>query len=204
MASYHGSHSGLGGLSGSRPCLTETHADCGHLGSVGYSFWNGGRRVLLLCQCGCHSACSLASRPPFVSRTTWEALCSCPGAVLAAAKLDQAERDAPDFSDSARRWHERWEARRPEQRRAAKREAFEAARAARADKSRAQIRDIYVAELRARGLTVPSELMLDATADAIARNSDRFSVVYRARLLAEQGRNLRKTSPGFGSWSGDS
>ncbi len=206
MASDHPPEGWPGGLSGSRSCLTGTHADCGHLGSIGYDFRNGDRHWLMPCQCRCHSACLLASRLPFVSRATWEALCTCPGTELAAGKLDEAERNAPDVSDFARRWHERREKfwRDPGQLRAAKREAFEAARAARAGKSRAQIREIYVAELRARGLPVPSDLMLDATADAIARNSDGFSLVYTARLLAEMGRDFRKLFSGPGPWSKDS
>jgi hypothetical protein len=49
-----------------------------------------------------------------------------------------------------------------------------------------------VAELRVRGLTIPSDLVLDATADAVARNRDKFSVAYSVRVLAEMGRDFRK------------
>jgi hypothetical protein len=49
-----------------------------------------------------------------------------------------------------------------------------------------------VAELRARGLTLPSGLVLDATADAIARNREKFSAAYSARVAAELGRDLWK------------
>jgi hypothetical protein len=45
---------------------------------------------------------------------------------------------------------------------------------------------------RARDLAIPSDLVLDANADAIARDSEKFSVVYSARVLAEMGRNFRK------------
>jgi hypothetical protein len=198
MASDHPPEGWPGGLSGSRSCSTEAHADCGHLASIGYGFWNGGGPAPLLCQCVCHSACPLVGRLPFVSRATWEAQCTCPGTELAAGRLDQAERNAPDFSDFERQWQERWEGspRDPWQLRVAKREALEAARAAGAGRSRAQIREIYVAELRARGLRVPSDLMLDATADAIARNSDGFSLVYKVRLLAEAGQQLRNLFSG--------
>jgi hypothetical protein len=41
--------------------------------------------------------------------------------------------------------------------------------------------------LRARGQAVPSDLVLDATADAIARNREKLSVAYLARVLAELG-----------------
>ena len=72
------------------------------------------------------------------------------------------------------------------------REAREATRATAAGKSRGQIREIYVGELRARGLTVPSGLVLDATADAIARNREKLSAAYSARIVAELGRDLWK------------
>jgi hypothetical protein len=54
------------------------------------------------------------------------------------------------------------------------------------------LRELYVAELRARGVSVPSALVLDATADAIARNREKFSVAYSARVVAELGRDLWK------------
>jgi hypothetical protein len=77
-------------------------------------------------------------------------------------------------------------------RRVAAREAFKAARAAATGKNRAEIREIYVAERHARGLTIPSDLVLDAYADAIARNRDKFSVLYSVRVLAEMGRDFRR------------
>ena len=142
---------------------------------------------------------------PLVTREVWQARCVCPGTDLAAGKLDEAERDGQDFGDFERRWQERRErsARESQQRRAAKREAFTAARAAGAGKSRAQIREIYVAELRARGLSLPSDLVLDATADAIARNREKFSVIYSARVLAELGRDFRKLFSRHDPWSAD-
>jgi len=146
---------------------------------------------VLLCSCRCHSACPLAGRL-LVSRAIWVGLCECPGTELAEDKFDQAEREAPHFPDFERRLRERQEqrARERQEHRADMRAAREATRAAAAGKSRAQIREIYVAELRARGLEVPSDLMLDATADAIARNREKVSVIYSARLLAELGRDL--------------
>jgi hypothetical protein len=53
-------------------------------------------------------------------------------------------------------------------------------------KSRAQIRRPTWPSY-ARGLTVPSDLVLDATADALAQDRERSSVVYSARVLAELG-----------------
>lgn len=42
------------------------------------------------------------------------------------------------------------------------------------------------------GLAIPSDLVLDAYADAIARNREKFPVVYSVRVLAEMGRDFRK------------
>lgn len=190
MAGYQAPQDGPGWPFRSRSCMTGTHQDCGHLGSVGYDVWGGGRPALTLCQCGCHSACPLAGRLPFVSRAIWVGLCDCPGAELAEGRLDDAERKKSEFPDFERRLRERREQRARE--RQEERAAREATRATGAGKSRAQIREIYVAELRARGLTVPSDLVLDATADAIARNREEFSAVYSVRVLAEQLRELRK------------
>ena len=52
-----------------------------------------------------------------------------------------------------------------------------------------------MAERQARGLTIPSDLVLDAYADAIARDRGKFSVAYSARVLAELGRDFRKLIP---------
>jgi hypothetical protein len=51
-----------------------------------------------------------------------------------------------------------------------RREAFRAVRAKAAGYSRAEIRDLYEAELRSRGLPIPSPDILDAQVDAITRN----------------------------------
>jgi hypothetical protein len=52
----------------------------------------------------------------------------------------------------------------------ARREAFLAARRAATGKSRDEIRELYVAELRSRGLEPPSEPFLAATVEHIAGN----------------------------------
>jgi hypothetical protein len=202
MAFDDASESRPGGPLWSRQCLTGTHVECGHYSGFGHDHSVRGRQLLGVCGCECHSTCLLTGRGPFVYRAMWDGLCDCPGADQAADRLDAAQRDAPGFGESARQWRERREeysrAGDPWQRMAAKKQAFEAARAASAGQSRAQIREIYAAELRARGLTVPSDLVLDATADAIARNRDKFTLVYSARVLAELGRDLRKLLSDFG------
>ncbi len=77
--------------------MTGTHPDCGHVGSIGFSFWDGGRVSLTICRCSCHATCLLTGRGPLVSRAMWAGLCTCPGTDLAEAKLDAAQRAAPDF-----------------------------------------------------------------------------------------------------------
>jgi hypothetical protein len=136
-----------------------------------------------------------------VSRVIWVGLCTCPGTELAEALLDEAAARASEFPDMDRltREHMQQRARERQEKRAATRAAWEATRAAAAGKSHAQVREIYVAELRKRGLPIPSDLMLDATADAIAHGRDKFSVVYSARLLADLGREFGKLLSSFGS-----
>lgn len=193
MPTYHTYHGGSGPPPRSRSCTGDRHRDCGHLLSAARS--PGIRPAVLLCLCTCHSGCPLADRLPLVAREVWPAQCACPGAGLAAAKLDEAEQEeVPDFAEFERQLQERLarSARESQQRRAARREAFEATRAASTGKNRAEIRQIYMAELRARGITIPSDLVLDATADAVARNRDKFSVTYSVRVLAEMGRDFRK------------
>lgn len=92
----------------------------------------------------------------------WRESCTCPGADAERHRLDGAGiSDPPDFD----------ELREEAQRRSrARREAFEATRARSAGKSREEIREIYAAELRARGLKVPPEPVLDAVADRISGN----------------------------------
>jgi len=51
-----------------------------------------------------------------------------------------------------------------------RREAFRTVRAEAAGRSREEIRDLYEAELRSRGLPIPSQDILDARVDAITGN----------------------------------
>ena len=69
----------------------------------------------------------------------------------------------------------------------ARREAFDVTRANAAGRSREQIRELYEAEMRARGLAMPPEEILDAQVDAITGD-------YRAitRLMSRQVGNAAK------------
>jgi hypothetical protein len=91
---------------------------------------------------------------------------------------------------------------RPISPRAARRQAFDAARAAGAGRTRQQIREIYQAELRSRGLPLPSDLLLDAYSDMIARNRQKMSLRFAARVLAEMGKDFNKAREA--SWHPDS
>jgi hypothetical protein len=176
----------------SRSCRGGRHADCGHFLSLGCGV--GVRPQVVLCLCGCHSGCPLAGGLP-VAREVWQARCTCPGIDLAAGMIDEAEwEEIPDPANFERQWQERRASseRESQQRRVARRDAFDAARAAATGKTRAEVRNIYVAELQARGLTIPPDLVLDAYADAMARNSDKISAVYSVRVLAEMGRDAGK------------
>jgi hypothetical protein len=75
-----------------------------------------------------------------------------------------------------------------EQRSQARKEAFQAAQANAPGKSREEMRELYLAELRARGLEMPPEDLLDAQVDAIMGD-------YRTlmRLMGRQASNAAKT-----------
>ena len=106
-----------------------------------------------------------------VQPEAWRESCTCPGAEQERHRLDGAGVEFPDFGKM-------WEDARRRSR--ARKGAFESARARAAGKSRDQIREIYLAELNARGLTAPGEDILDAVADRIGGNP-----LPAARLAAE-------------------
>jgi hypothetical protein len=64
------------------------------------------------------------------------------------------------------------------------REAFHAAQAEAAGRSREEIRDIYLSEMRSRGLKMPSEDALDAKVDAIT-GDHRASALLMGRALRD-------------------
>jgi hypothetical protein len=129
---------------------TGRHQDCGHVRSATRPLVSPDRvrSTITLCPCVCHGTCLLAKREP-VSLTTWQELCKCPGA---------AERRAWKTPDDV--WAgftEHWEQTRREQqeRREAKKQAEHAVRDAAYGKTREELRDLYIAEFRARGLDLP-------------------------------------------------
>jgi hypothetical protein len=127
-------------------CSRGAHENCPHLSGFGYG--PNLRRLRLevgqtLCKCECHSSCPITSNRITVPAQTWRESCTCPGAEDERALRDRARTRAQHHSQ-------------------AQKEAMDAVRARAAGKSREQIKDLYQAELRARGLDIPPEDILDA------------------------------------------
>ena len=156
-------------------CAREVHDRCPHLFSI------GGFNLLrirpqpgaIMCRCSCHSSCPVtpASGQGRVSAKVWYSSCTCPGADLTRQRMDEA---GAEVLDSDELWEK---AKRDVQMRS---EAFRAAHDRAAGRSREEVRDIYMAELRSRGLAMPSESALDAAVESIMGNP-----LPSARLMGE-------------------
>ncbi|MGN6680334.1 MAG: hypothetical protein ACTHKL_21440 [Streptosporangiaceae bacterium] len=97
-----------------------------------------------------------------VSLTVWQQLCACQG-----AEFERSWKEDPEEPWPGAREH--WERSRREsrERRDARSEAFRAASDAAPGKTRQEIRDIFLAELQARGQEVPPEPFLEADLDLL-------------------------------------
>ncbi len=179
----------FGQVGKSPACNREAHVDCAHLFGLGGGF--NPRRLRLefgagLCLCSCHSSCpvSISGERMTVPLRTWRESCTCPGAERERRRLDENGVAFPEFG-------EMWED--AQRRSRARKEAFQAARAQAAGKGRDEIREIYLAELAARGLERPSGAVLDAIVDRISGNP-----IPAARLAVESlvqvGKELHKLS----------
>lgn len=97
-----------------------------------------------------------------VSLTVWQQLCPCPGGETQRAWKEDPDEPWPGAREARekeqREWRERGEARK---------QAFQAARDAAPGKTRDEITDLYIAELRARGQKVPPEPFLGADIDLL-------------------------------------
>jgi hypothetical protein len=98
----------------------------------------------------------------------WREKCTCPGAEDERVREDRIKAGTPDYIREYRA-------------------AFDAVRVRAAGMSREQIRDLYEAELDARGLEIPMGEMLDADVDAIAGN-----YVTRVRLFGRSAVGFAK------------
>jgi hypothetical protein len=147
-------------------CARDAHQECPHFAGMGGGGLNPRRLRLefgtVLCRCSCHDACPLAGTGRWaVPFKLWRDSCTCPGADRARQRMAATGREPPSFREIRERQRQTDQARR---------EAFQAARRAAAGKSRDEIRELYLAELRARGLPPPPEQALAATVEHIAGN----------------------------------
>lgn len=154
---------GFGPPSGrSVACAGQAHQNCGHVRAALRTPVSRHHleSTITLCRCSCHAACPLADRMP-VSLTAWQRLCACPGAEEQRAWKEDRDEPRPGVTKESRErtrreWRERDEARK---------QALRAVRRAGRGRTREELRDLYVAELRARGLKVPPEPSLEADID---------------------------------------
>jgi hypothetical protein len=128
------------------------HGECGHWHGSGSAF--NFRRLrregfTALCGCDCHSSCPVTSEKNIVGDQAWRQSCTCPGADAMRRVLDEFG----ILPFGSRDFREMWATSRNELQ--SRREAFEAAQASAAGQDRGQLKDLYVAELRARGLKIP-------------------------------------------------
>jgi hypothetical protein len=141
----------------SQACLEGMHEDCGHWhGSRGAFNFRRLRResFTILCRCDCHSSCPVTAEKNTVGEQAWRQSCTCPGAEAMRGILDEFGILPFDVRD----YREMWAETRNELQ--SRREAFNAAQASAAGQDREQLKDLYVAELRARGLKIPDDEFL--------------------------------------------
>lgn len=152
-------------------CLEGMHEECGH--------WHGSRGAFsfrrlrhegftILCRCDCHSSCPVTNAKNTAGDQAWRQSCTCPGAEAMRRMLD--EFGTPRFD--VRDFRAMWAGSRNELQ--SRREAFKAAQAGAAGQDREQLKDLYVAGLRARGLKIPDDEVLDAAIEAHMREVGNF------------------------------
>jgi hypothetical protein len=147
----------------SSACAGGEHQECGHVrvGMRGLLSADRLQSVIVLCECDCHASCPLVDRAP-VPLTVWQQLCVCPGGERYRVWKEDAKEPWPGAGEA-------WEQTRRKTvlRTSARRQAFRAAQGAANGKTRAQVRDIYVAELRARDQETPPEPFLEIDLDLL-------------------------------------
>ena len=149
------------GFERSEVCRYGHHDACPHVDRFWVGFYPS-QRVVGLCACECHSSCPVTVRREVMPLRAWRGLCTCPGVedfLAGRGELDWDQAVVPDFGEHEARQRRNWLERR---------EALDVVRAGAAGMSREQIRDLYVTELRARGLEVPPDAVLNAQAALIA------------------------------------
>jgi hypothetical protein len=152
-------------------CLEGIHEECCHWHGSGGAFnYRRLRRegFTILCRCDCHSSCPVTNEKNTVGDQAWRQSCTCPGAEAMRGILDEFGTVPFDVRD----FREMWARSRNELQ--SRREAFKAAQASAAGKDREQLKDLYVAELRTRGLKIPDDEVLDAAIEAHMREVGNF------------------------------
>jgi hypothetical protein len=170
-------------------CTREAHRDCPHFAGMGGGGLNPRRLRLefgtILCRCSCHAECVLSGTSRMaVPFKVWRDSCTCPGGGRARRRMAEAGTEPPDFREIRER---------QEQVAQARKDAFQAASCAAAGRSRDEIRELYLAELRSRGLEPPSEQFLEATVERIAGNPSPS-----VRLVGEGLAQMAKVTVGLG------
>jgi hypothetical protein len=170
-------------------CTRQAHRDCPHFVGMGGGGFNPRRLRLefgtVLCRCSCHAHCALDdTRRRAVPFRVWRDSCTCPGGDRARQRMAETGTEPPSFREIRER---------QEQIAQARRDAFRAASRAAAGKSRDEIRELYLAELRSRGLEPPSEQFLEATVEQIAGNP-----IPAIRLVGEGLAQMAKGAAGLG------
>jgi hypothetical protein len=146
-------------------CRRGLHAECPHKATVGGGF--NPRRLRFetgagLCTCGCHQACPAVDDIRIaIPVRFWRDRCTCPGAAAERQRLEEA---GFDFRDPGERFEKR------RQRPQVRRDALQAVRAASGGKTRDEVRQLYVDEMRSRGVDLPREDIVEAHLDWIAGN----------------------------------
>lgn len=114
-----------------------------------------------------------------VPLTVWQQLCWCPGADAQRQWKDDPDEPVPGFKESRENHEREWR-----ERREAHRQAFRAAQAAADGKTREQVRELYLAELRVRGLEASRDAILEATVDLLTGHP----VIANSRVLLSYGK----------------
>jgi len=150
-------------LGRSRHCAAGNHGECGHVGVAFRMPMHGSlQSTIILCRCDCHERCSLTGWK-HVPVTAWQELCECPGAAFQRTWKE----DIDDPWPGAREQREQQD-RAEQQRKEAHDQAFQAASQAASGKTRREVREVYLAELRARGGPDPMyEPVFEAEVDVL-------------------------------------
>jgi hypothetical protein len=136
-------------------CADGEHDDCPHMRSIEYRvnpFRLRPKSAVLLCKCECHAPCPVISKRRTVPVPAWRESCTCPAAAGVPSSVGRGQdtdaTQTPYLSP-------------------ARVAALNAAGDQAAGQSREQVKEFYKAELRARGLDIPMEAVLDVEVSLI-------------------------------------